>query len=287
MQQLDIREFNNIEFKQLRTIVTENEFYFAAADIATALGYSDTNKMIRRMDKEYLKNIDELRPPKMGTLENTGLEGFEDTTIHNIKNMYFLTEPGLYQAIFGSKKEQAIRFQKWVFEEVIPSIRKHGAYVNNQENKTAEQIAIDITKAYTSIIEEKTNKLIDAEKSLELLNKTVEEQKQILLKQQEQYNTLKQDYIDYASIYEERYRGKIARNKFNTKVNNISRELNIPQKFIYNAVYYFFFSYRRVNIKVDKALDYIFSKKEYAQDAYTILERLHREPRAFYYNYIY
>lgn len=287
MTTLNIKEFNNVEFKQLRTLVIDNNLYFAAADIATALGYSDTERMYRRLDKKYLKKLEELRLPEMGAPENTGLEGFEDTTIYNINNMYFLTEPGLYQAIFGSKKEQAVKFQSWVFEEVLPSLRKHGAYVNNQENKTAEQIAIDITKAYTSIIEEKTNKLIDAEKSLELLNKTVEEQKQLLLKQQEQYNTLKQDYIDYASIYEERYRSKIARNKFNTKVNNISREFNIPQKYIYNAVYYFFFSYRRVNIKIEEPLDYIFSKKEYAQDAYTILERLHREPRAFYYNYIY
>lgn len=287
MTTLNIKEFNNVEFKQLRTLVIDNNLYFAAADIATALGYSDTERMYRRLDKKYLKKLEELRLPEMGAPENTGLEGFEDTTIYNINNMYFLTEPGLYQAIFGSKKEQAVKFQSWVFEEVLPSLRKHGAYVNNQENKTAEQIAIDITKAYTSIIEEKTNKLIDAEKSLELLNKTVEEQKQLLLKQQEQYNTLKQDYIDYASVYEERYRCKIARNKFNTKVNNISKEFNIPQKFIYNAVYYFFFSYRRVNIKIEEPLDYIFSKKEYAQDAYTILERLHREPRAFYYNYIY
>lgn len=260
-------------FSDVRVIFDENkEPLFCLKDVCDNLELTNSRKVKQQLVDEYEKDVTVSYP-----LITNGGEQLTD----------FIDEEKLYFLIMRSKKEQAKKFRKWICKEVIPSIRKHGVYVNNQENKTAEQIAIDITKAYTSIIEEKTNKLLDAEKSLELLNKTVEEQKQLLLKQQDQYNTLKQDYIDYASIYEERYRGKIARNKFNTKVNNISKEFNIPQKLIYNAVYYFFFSYRRVNTKIDNVLDYIFSKKEYAQDAYTILERLHREPRAFYYNYIY
>lgn len=87
MQQLDIREFNNIEFKQLRTIVTENEFYFAATYIATALGYSDTERMYRRLDKDYVKKFDEIGLPKTWTLENTGLEGIQRRKdLKNIQN---------------------------------------------------------------------------------------------------------------------------------------------------------------------------------------------------------
>jgi len=51
-----------------------------------------------------------------------------------------INESGLYNAVFNSKKPEAKTFRKWITSEVLPSIRKHGGYISNQENLSPEEI---------------------------------------------------------------------------------------------------------------------------------------------------
>lgn len=97
-----------------------NEIRFAngkpvANDVAKALGYSDlANTVRKRVDAEY-KGVAPVATPG------------------GIQSMVVLEEPGIYQLIFGSTLPSAKSFQKWLFEEVLPSIRKTGQYSTQQE----------------------------------------------------------------------------------------------------------------------------------------------------------
>ena len=101
----------NNEVGEVRTLLIDSEPYFVAKDVAEILGYSETNALTKRLDS------DEFISDK--------LEGM------NMKSV-LLNESGLYNAIFGSKLENAKKFRKWVFSEVLPSIRKHGAYITDE-----------------------------------------------------------------------------------------------------------------------------------------------------------
>lgn len=81
-----------------------------------------------------------LKDPHLDTIEvgvTTGVKADGTPAIQNI-NMIFINEPNLYRCIFQSRKKEAEQFQDWVFEEVLPTIRKHGGYLT--ENKIAEAL---------------------------------------------------------------------------------------------------------------------------------------------------
>lgn len=104
----DLQVFSSPEFGQVRTVVKDGEPWFVAKDIADALGYSETNAMTKRLeDEDFI---------------SAKLEGM------NMKST-LINESGLYSAILGSQLQLAKRFKKWVTSEVLPSIRKHGAYL--------------------------------------------------------------------------------------------------------------------------------------------------------------
>ena len=106
-----IEIFKNNELGEVRTLLIDSEPYFVAKDVAEILGYSETNALTKRLDS------DEFISDK--------LEGM------NMKSV-LLNESGLYNAIFGSKLKKEKKFRKWVFSEVLPSIRKHGAYITDE-----------------------------------------------------------------------------------------------------------------------------------------------------------
>jgi hypothetical protein len=81
-----------------------------ANDVAKALGYKDPADAVYRIVKPKNKGVGKIQTPG----------GKQSITV--------LEEPGIYQLIFGSKLESAERFQDWVFEVVLPSIRKTGSY---------------------------------------------------------------------------------------------------------------------------------------------------------------
>ncbi|WP_334328411.1 phage antirepressor [Companilactobacillus sp. HBUAS59699] len=105
----DLQEFN-FKGNRLQTIQIDNEPYFVAKDITKILGLSNTTVSLQRLDS------DEVTKFNLG-----GLSG--ETNLVN--------EYGLYSLILSSRKKEAKVFKRWITHEVLPSIRKHGAYLTD------------------------------------------------------------------------------------------------------------------------------------------------------------
>ena len=115
----ELQIFNSEEFGDIRTVTIENEPWFVGKDVATALGYAKPlNALSAHVEKD-----DSL---KQGITDSLGRE----------QETIFINESGLYALIFGSKLESAKRFKHWVTSEVLPAIRKTGAY---QKPMTTDQ----------------------------------------------------------------------------------------------------------------------------------------------------
>lgn len=108
----NIQIFSNPQFGEVRTATSANgEPLFCAKDVATALGYSDTNDAISR----HCKSGKKVFHP-----HTNGIGGV---------NMVYVPERDVYRLIMRSNLPDAEQFQDWVCNEVLPSIRKHGAYM--------------------------------------------------------------------------------------------------------------------------------------------------------------
>ena len=107
-----IKVFENPIFGQIRMVIVDDEPWFVAKDISDKLGYAQTSNMMKRIDDEDFKS--------------SVLDGM------NMKSL-LINESGLYSAIIGSKLPSAKQFKHWVTSEVLPTIRKTGGYVNNDE----------------------------------------------------------------------------------------------------------------------------------------------------------
>ena len=111
------------EFGNLRTIEIDGEPWFVGKDVAAALGYTkERNALDKHVDKD-----DAL---KRGVTDSMG----------RTQQMTIINESGLYSLILSSKLPSAKEFKHWVTSEVLPSIRKNGAYIRNQENMTPAEI---------------------------------------------------------------------------------------------------------------------------------------------------
>lgn len=105
-----LQVFNNEELGQVRTVVKGEDVWFVAKDVCEVLEIKNTTQAMQKLD------------PEERTMFNIGRQG--ETNIIN--------ESGLYSLIMTSRKPQAKAFKKWVTSEVLPSIRKHGAYMTDQ-----------------------------------------------------------------------------------------------------------------------------------------------------------
>ncbi|SCM96438.1 Antirepressor, phage associated [Bacillus mycoides] len=109
MNQLQV--FNNEELGQVRTVVQGEDVWFVAKDVCEVLEIKNTTMAMQKLES------DEVTKFNLGSLSG-------ETNIIN--------ESGLYSLIMTSRKPQAKAFKKWVTSEVLPSIRKHGAYMTDQ-----------------------------------------------------------------------------------------------------------------------------------------------------------
>lgn len=142
MNQLQV--FNNEEFGQVRTVVQGEDVWFVAKDVADVLEFSDTNAMTRHLDEDELMSV-----------KLTGM---------NMKST-LMNESGLYSSILRSRKQQAKKFKKWVTNEVLPSIRKHGAYMID---KVLEQAVTnpDFAIGLLTKLKEEKEKLVAAQQQI-------------------------------------------------------------------------------------------------------------------------
>ena len=157
-----IEIFKNEEFGEIRTLTINNEPYFVGKDVANILGYQNGSRDINR----HVDDEDKLT--RQITVSGQG------------RNMTVINESGLYSLILSSKLPTAKKFKRWVTSEVLPTIRKTGGYVNDEDLfiNTYFPFADDGTKAiFKSTLEtvRKQNEIIASQK------KTIENQNQDLM----------------------------------------------------------------------------------------------------------
>ena len=109
MQNQNQIQFHSAEFGSLDILMIGDKPYFPATECAKVLGYKDPAKAIRM----HCKGVDKMATPSAGGLQ--------------LKN--FIPEGDLYRLIIRSKLPAAVRFEAWICDEILPSIRKHGAYI--------------------------------------------------------------------------------------------------------------------------------------------------------------
>lgn len=132
---------------ELRTVVLGNEPWFVAKDVCDILNHSNSRVAISRLDEDE-KGVSKVYTPG----------GYQ--------NMSVVNEFGLYSLVLTSNLPEAKQFKRWITHEVIPDIRKHGAYMTSE---TIEKVLTDpdtLIKLATTLKEEKQKRLL-AEQTLE------------------------------------------------------------------------------------------------------------------------
>lgn len=107
--------FSNDEFGSIRTVIIDDDPWFVGKDVANSLGYKNTRQALAT-------NV---------MYEDKGVHAVD--TPSGIQNMTIINESGLYALIFSSKLDSSKQFKHWVTSEVLPTIRKTGGYINNEE----------------------------------------------------------------------------------------------------------------------------------------------------------
>lgn len=110
----EMQVFSSEQFGEIRTIERNGEVWFVATDVCRALELGNPSETVKRLDKDELTSV-QLR---------------SDT---QKREMNIINEPGLYSLILGSRKPEARAFKRWVTHEVLPSIRRTGAYIANSD----------------------------------------------------------------------------------------------------------------------------------------------------------
>lgn len=134
-----LEKFSHNMFGNLEILIKEGKEFFPATDVAKALGYSDPYKAVKQHTKE-----------DGWVICPVVLEEKNQTV-----DKKFINEPNLYRLIVKSRLPQAEQFEKWVFEEVLPSIRKHGAYMTDQALEKAVTDPAFMIGLLTNLKEEK------------------------------------------------------------------------------------------------------------------------------------
>lgn len=154
-----IQIFENAQFGQIRTLLSEsNEPLFCLVDVCKALDLGNPSQVKQRLQKN-------------GVISNEVIDSMNRT-----QQMNFITEPNLYRCIFQSRKKEAEQFQDWVFEEVLPSIRKSGGYIASNENDTPEIIMARALLVAKDTIDRQTHRADEAERKAVLLQAQTEAQ---------------------------------------------------------------------------------------------------------------
>ena len=138
--------FENMEFGKLTVMEKDGEFFFIGKEVAEKLGYARGRKAV--LDHVDAEDRDEVP--------------FQDA-IGRMQKTSIINESGLYSLILSSKLPQAKDFKRWVTTEVLPSIRKNGGYIKNQEKMSNEEILANAVILANNLIAEKEKIIEDLE----------------------------------------------------------------------------------------------------------------------------
>lgn len=224
----NIEIFKSTEFGEVRTLTIDNKPYFVGKDVAEILGYSNSRKAL----------ADHVDVEDKGVTKCDTLGGTQEMTVIN--------ESGLYSLILSSKLPTAKKFKHWITAEVIPSIRKHGAYMTEQ---TIEQALTNPDFLIQLATQLKTEK--EKNKSLEVKVSTLTVDNQIMQPKAEYFDEL------------------VDRNLL-TNIRDTAKELKVKQKDFVNFLIEKKYLYRD---KSGKLLPYakhtetgLFELKEFIND---------------------
>lgn len=149
----ELKIFNNNEFGEIRVLEKDGVPWFVGKDVSQILGYSNHSKaLLDHVDKEDKLNND--------SLSSLGQRGG-----------WLINESGLYSLILSSKLPNAKKFKRWVTSEILPSIRKHGAYMTESTLEEALTSPDFLIKLATQLKEEK-----ESNKKLVVENKIKDQQ---------------------------------------------------------------------------------------------------------------
>ena len=143
----ELKVFSSTDFGELGVMLIDGKEWFPATQCARILGYTNPRKAIIDHCKE------EGVTKRDGVSYTTNQYGVTSQQITEIK---YINEGNLYRLIVSSKLPQAEKFERWVFDEVLPSIRHNGGYVGNVEEliaKTATAVATAVIKQIIPILQ--------------------------------------------------------------------------------------------------------------------------------------
>ena len=172
--------FENPEFGAVRSILIDGEPWFVAADVCKALELEKTNRALSRLDDDE-KGAHSVSTPG------------------GRQRMSIISESGLYSLILGSRKPEARAFKRWITHEIIPSIRKHGAYMTDS--------LLDALEAHPEAVPEYLNRL----RSENARNRELNRRLRLALPKAEYYDA----FVDPADC---------------TNIRTTAKELGVPEK---------------------------------------------------------
>ena len=152
----EIKVFEHEAFGEIRTVMIDGEPWFVGKDVAATLGYSNASKAV-------MVHVDD-EDKRMMILPNS-------QNGNSVGKCYVINESGLYGLIFNSKLPGAKKFKRWVTSEVLPTIRRTGGYIADDEQflrfyaPTADESTIAFIRAQMEIARGLCRK-IDADKPL-------------------------------------------------------------------------------------------------------------------------
>lgn len=148
----NIKIYENIEFGKIRVQAINSEAWFCLKDLCEILNIKNISDCKNRLNKDGVVTTE--------VIDSLGRK----------QNATFINESNLYKVIFQSRKEEAEKFTEWVTSEVLPSIRKNGGYISNQDELDEKELLAKAVVVSDNIIKSKN-------KQLEEKNKQLEEQK--------------------------------------------------------------------------------------------------------------
>ena len=131
----ELTVFSNPDFGEVRTLEENGEVLFCGTDVAKALGYSNPNKAINNHCRAVTKR-------------STPISG-------KVQSINFIPEGDVYRLIIRSKLPAAEKFELWVFDEVIPTIRKTGGYMTDSLLERIQKEPAVIMEFAQALIREK------------------------------------------------------------------------------------------------------------------------------------
>lgn len=172
--------FDNEQFGKIRAMMIDDEPWFFGKDVANALEYERPSKAV--MDHVDGEDMKVLRHKAYSELVPTLWAGDND-----FSNKTMINESGVYSLIFSSKLKKAKQFKQWVTAEVLPTIRKTGGYVNNDDLfismyfDEVDEASKEVLRKNLAALRKKNEIIAQQRKEIESKDKEIEHKEDVIV----------------------------------------------------------------------------------------------------------